>query len=177
MRHTNWYVITGAPCSGKTAVISGLEQKGYQVVHEAARAFIDERLQKGQSINRIKADILSFESRILQIKIDIEQSLPERAVIFLDRAVPDSIAYYMLEGLNPDDPIHKSRLTRYKKIFLFERLRFEKDDVRSEDEKIAERLDRLLQKSYEMLDYDIIRVPVMSVKRRIDFIIQAISKN
>ncbi len=176
MRRTNWQVITGAPCSGKTAVISGLEHKGYRVVHEAARAYIDEQLQKGRNIRQMKADILSFESRILYKKIEIEQSLPDDVVIFLDRAVPDSIAYYIIEGINPEEPIHLSRSIRYKNIFHFERLGFEKDDVRSEDEKIAERLDRLLQKSYEMLDYDIIRVPVMSVKRRIDFILQAISK-
>jgi len=172
MRRTNWYVITGAPCSGKTAVISGLEQKGYQVVHEVARAYIDEQLQKGQSISQIKADILSFESNILYKKIEIEQSLTENTIIFLDRAVPDSIAYYMIEGLNPDDPIHKSKLTRYKRIFLFERLGFEKDDIRSEDEKIAAQLDRLLQKSYDILGYDVIHVPLMPVERRIDFILK-----
>ena len=174
MRRTNWYVITGAPCSGKTAVISGLEQKGYQVVHEVARAYIDEQLQKGQSISQIKLDILSFESNILYKKIEIEQSLTESTIIFLDRAVPDSIAYYMIEGLNPDDPIHKSKLIRYKKIFLFERLGFEKDDVRSEDEKIAAQLDRLLRKSYDMLGYDFIHVPLMPVEERIDFILQNI---
>lgn len=174
MRHTNWHVITGAPCSGKTAVISGLEHQGYQVVHEVARAYIDEQLQKGQSIHRMKADILSFESRILFKKIEIEQSLPDNAVIFLDRAIPDSIAYYMIEGINPEDPIRKSKSIRYKNIFHFERLGFEKDDVRSEDEKIADRLDHLLQKSYEMLNYDVIRVPVMSVNKRIDFILQRV---
>ena len=174
MRHTNWHVITGAPCSGKTAVISGLEHQGYQVVHEVARAYIDEQLQKGQSIHRMKADILSFESRILFKKIEIERSLPDNAVIFLDRAIPDSIAYYMIEGINPEDPIRKSKSIRYKNIFHFERLGFEKDDVRSEDEKIADRLDHLLQKSYEMLNYDVIRVPVMSVNKRIDFILQRV---
>jgi len=172
MRRTNWYVITGAPCSGKTAVINGLEQKGYQVVHEVARAYIDEQLQKGRSISQIKADILSFESHILYKKIEIEQSLAENTIIFLDRAVPDSIAYYMIEGLNPDDPLHKSKLTRYKRIFLFERLGFEKDDIRSEDEKIAAQLDRLLQKSYDMLGYDVTHVPLMPVERRIDFILK-----
>ena len=174
MRRTNWQVITGAPCSGKTAVISGLEQKGHRVVHEVARAYIDEQLQKGRSLHQMKADILSFESRILYKKIEIEQSLPDDVVIFLDRAVPDSIAYYMVEGINPEEPIHKSKSIRYKNIFHFERLGFEKDKVRSEDEKLVERLDRLLQKSYEMLGYDVIQVPVMSVKKRIEFILRRV---
>ncbi len=173
MAKTNWHVITGAPCSGKTAVICGLEQLGYRIVHEFARAYIDEELQKGKSISRIKSDILSFESHILYKKIEIESRLPKNELIFFDRAVPDSIGYYILEGLNPDEPIIKSKQTKYKEIFFFERLSFEKDEVRSEDDLIAARLDRLLKESYQMLGYDIIPVPLMPVEERIQFIIKS----
>jgi predicted ATPase len=136
MEKTNWQVITGAPCSGKTSVICGLEQLGYRVIHEFARAYIDEELEKGKSISRIKSDILSFERHILYKKIEIESRLPKNELIFFDRAVPDSIGYYMLEDLNPDEPIKKSKQTTYKKIFFFDRLRFEKDAIRSEDDRI-----------------------------------------
>ena len=172
MQQTNWYVITGAPCSGKTTVIRELEQLGYPVVHEVARAYIDERLQNGETIAQIKADVLSFERHILYKKIAIEQSLLKEDTVFLDRAVPDSIGYYILEGLDPDDPIQKSRLWRYKKIFFFDRIPFEKDPVRSEDDKIASRLDGLLKESYRMLDYEIIFVPLMSVNERVRFILK-----
>ena len=173
MDKTNWHVITGAPCSGKTAVICGLEQLGYRVVHESARAYIDEELQKGKSISRIKSDILSFESHILYKKIEIENRLPKNELIFFDRAVPDSIGYYLLEGLNPEEPIIKSKQQVYKKIFFFERLSFEKDEVRSEDDLIAARLDTLLKESYQMLGYDIIPVPLMTVEERIQFIVNS----
>ncbi len=171
MRTTNWYVITGAPCSGKSAVIGGLEQLGYRVVHEVARAFIDEELQKGKGIAQIKADILSFERHILDTKFAIEKSLPDDALIFLDRGVPDSIAYYILEGLSPDYPTEKSKLTQYKKIFSLERLKLEKDRVRLEDDKVAARLDRLLTESYQMLGYSVVHVPLLSVEERIDYIL------
>ncbi len=117
MQRTNWYVITGAPCSGKTAVISALEQRGYPVVHEVARAYIDKELKNGKSIAKIKSDVLLFERHILYKKIEIEKSLSKDATVFLDRGVPDSIGYYILEGLYPDEPIKKSKQTRYKKIF------------------------------------------------------------
>jgi len=172
MEQTNWLVITGAPCSGKTAVIRSLEQLGYPVVHEVARAYIDERLKTGETIDRIKTDILSFERHILYKKIGIEQSLLKEETVFLDRAVPDSIGYYILEGLDPDDPIQKSRLWRYKKIFFFERIPFEKDPVRSEDGKIASRIDDLLKESYRMLGYEIVFVPLMTVNERISFILK-----
>ena len=174
MQQTNWHVITGAPCSGKTAVIRELEKFGCPVVHEVARAYIDERLQHGETIAQIKADILSFERHILYKKISIEQSLLKEETVFLDRAIPDSIGYYILEELDPDDPIQKSRLWRYKKIFFFERIPFEKDPVRSEDDKIASRLESLLKESYRMLGYEIIFVPLMSLSVRVNFILKNI---
>ena len=172
MQQTNWHVITGAPCSGKTAVIQELEHLGYPVVHEVARAYIDETLQHGETIAQIKADILSFERYILYKKLAIERSLLKEETVFLDRAVPDSIGYYILEGLDPYDPIQKSRLWRYKKIFFFDRIPLEKDPVRSEDDKIASRIDGLLKESYRMLGYEIILVPLMSVSDRVDFILR-----
>lgn len=172
MQQTHWHVITGAPCSGKTAVICELERRGYPVVHEAARAYIHEELQKGKTMAQIKGDILAFERHILYQKIEIEQSLSKDATVFLDRAIPDSIGYYLLEGLNPDDPIQKSGLWRYKNIFFFERITFEIDTVRSEDDEIAAALDGLLKKSYQMLGYEIISVPLMAVEDRVDFILK-----
>ena len=109
MRAANWYVITGAPSSGKTSVICELERLGYRVVHEVARAFIDEELKKGKTIEQIKADELAFERHILYKKIKIEESLPKKEIIFLDRASPDSIAYFKSAGLNPNEPVKKKQ--------------------------------------------------------------------
>ena len=176
MEETSWHVITGAPCSGKTAVICELERRGYPVVHEVARAYIHEELEKGNTIAQVKANISVFERHILYKKIEIEGSLSKDATIFLDRAIPDSIGYYLLEGLNPDDPIQKSSLWRYKNIFFFERIPFEKDAVRSEDDTIASALDGLLKKGYQMLGYEIISVPLMTVEDRTDFILAQISR-
>lgn len=174
MRYTNWNVITGAPSSGKTSVIYELEKLGYRVVHEVARAYIDEELQKGKSLKEIKADQLVFERHILHKKIEIEKALPDDEVIFLDRAIPDSIAYFKLEQLNSDEPREKSRAIRYHKIFLFDRLGLESDPVRSEDDRIASQLERLLECIYHTLGYKVIRVPIFSVKLRTDFILRHI---
>ena len=57
MRQTNWHVITGAPCSGKTAAISEIERRGIRVVHEVARSYIDQQLNKGLQLAQIKTDI------------------------------------------------------------------------------------------------------------------------
>ena len=172
LHKTNWYVITGAPCAGKTAVINRLEQRGYTVIHEVARAFIDAELAKGKSLHQIKADEWSFERHILMAKVKLEAKLAPEDIIFFDRAVPDSIAYYKLYGLDPTEPQQKSLAFRYQKIFLLERLTFLADPVRSEDEKTAARLGRLIEESYQSLGYTVIRVPLSSIEDRTEFILK-----
>jgi len=172
MKQTNWQVITGAPCSGKTAVIRELERRGYTVVHEVARGYIDAELSKGKDLQQIKADLPAFEEHILKTKVRIEAGLNPDAVVFLDRAVPDSIAYYQLEGLDPAEPFDCSRTFRYKEIFIFERIGFKTDEVRSEDDRIASELDRLLEAAYRKLGYCPVRVPLMSIVERVDFILK-----
>ena len=169
---TRWSVITGAPCSGKTAVIHTLEQRGYQVVHEVARAYIDNELMRGKTLPEIKSDELAFERHILMEKVRIESTLRKDEIIFFDRGVPDSIAYYKLNGLDSVEPFQKSREVRYQNVFFLESLRFLADPVRSENEQTARRLGRLIEESYQSLGYDLIQVPLLSVEERTQFVLE-----
>jgi predicted ATPase len=44
--------------------------------------------------------------------------------------------------------------------------------VRSEDERTARRLSRLIEESYQSLSYDIIHVPLLSVEERTEFVLE-----
>ena len=99
-------------------------------------------------------------------KIEIESHLPADECVFLDRAVPDSIAYFRFEGLDSSEPEQLSRLVRYCRVFFFDRLQFTRDAVRSENEGSANTLEGLIEVSYRQLGYDLIRVPVMPVAER-----------
>ncbi len=142
------------------------------MVHEVARAYMDNELMKGKTLPEIKADERAFERHILMEKVRIESTLEKDEIIFFDRGVPDSIAYYKLNGLDSTEPFQKSGEVRYQNVFLFERLRFLTDPVRTEDEKTARRLNRLIQESYQSLGYDIIHVPLLSVEERTEFILK-----
>lgn len=142
------------------------------MVHEVARAYIDELLMSGKTLEDITADKFSFEREILLRKLEIEAGLPAEETIFFDRGLPDSIAYFKSAGLDFSEPLKSSRYVCYRKIFHFQRLKFRKDHVRAEDEKLAENLNELLIQSYETLGYNIIHVPVLSVEERIDFILK-----
>jgi predicted ATPase len=176
MKESNqWYVITGAPCSGKTSVIRELVKRGYCTVSETARAYIEKQLATGLTMEQIKEDELAFERHVLYLKVSDEASLPSNKIIFFDRAIPDSIAYFKLHGLDPTEPLSLSRRTTYKKVFLFERLPFEKDPVRIEDDMIAEKLEVLIDDCYRELGYSVIRVPVAPIERRTNLILEKVS--
>lgn len=169
---TRWQVITGAPCSGKTTLIQALARRGHRVVPETARAYIDLCLARGLTLPQIKTDPLGFEQRILLEKVALETSLPKDQLIFMDRAVPDSVAYYRFEGLDPAEPLRHSRSVRYETIFLMERLEFEQDAVRSENAEDAARLEVMLAEDYRALGYAVVRVPVMGIDERTEFILR-----
>ena len=173
MRPTRWTVITGAPCSGKTTVIRRLAEKGFRIVDEVARSIIDREMARGLSLEQVKSDPDRFERGILERKLAIESRLPEDEEIFFDRGMPDSIAYFRIEGLDPAAPTAASRIRRYRRIWFFERLSCEPDRVRTEDDAVAERIERLLLDAYRQVGYRVNRSPVCSVDERVDRILKS----
>lgn len=168
----NWYVLTGAPSSGKTTIIKLLEKKGYKVLYEIARVYIDQQLKKGKTIQEIRKNEISFQKTILKLKVAYESKLNPKEITFLDRAIPDSIAYNQLLGIPKDKYLEKTvKLTSYKKIFIFEKLEFEKDYARTESLEEVERLEKLIEKEYKKLSFPILKVPKMSVEKRVKFIL------
>jgi len=89
----SWYVVTGAPCSGKTTLLSSLEKLGYKVVPEVARTYIDNFIKNGGTVENLRSDELKFQEEVLTQKYKIEESLNQSEVIFFDRGIPDSYAY------------------------------------------------------------------------------------
>ncbi|MBW1859723.1 MAG: ATP-binding protein, partial [Deltaproteobacteria bacterium] len=167
MGETNWYVVTGAPSSGKTTLVRELERLGYRVVHEVARDYIEAQMEQGRTLEEIRADKRSFETWILTAKVAIEATLPKDEVIVFDRAIPDSIAYFGAAGLDKTEAVQKSPRNRYRKIFLLDCLPYKTDRARIEDKETAMKLDEGLEQSYNMLGYDVIRIGVMSIQERL----------
>lgn len=168
---TNWYVITGAPSSGKTSVIEELRARGYAVQNETARELIELGLRRGQTLDDIRHDAADLQRNILALTLEREKNLDPALLTFLDRGLPDSITYCRLAGLDVDDARFFSRRFAYRAVFIFDRLPLIRDDVRTEDDELATRIDRDLEADYRGLGYTPLRVPVMSVSERTDFIL------
>ena len=172
--NTNWHVITGGPCSGKTKVIEYLAFLGYAIVPEAARILIDLEISKGKTIKEIRFDEVEFQRETLKMKIEAENRMPPKKIIFFERGIPDSIAYYCICGEDSAFVIKTSQKRKYKNIFLLEQLPFKKDYARVENEKLSCDLNKLLYGAYSKLEYNVIRVPSKSIKERAEFILSKI---
>jgi len=168
----NWYVLTGAPSSGKTTIAKLLEKKGHAVLYEVARIYIDQEFKKGKTIQEIRKDEIGFQRKIFDLKIQYESTLNPNKITFLDRAIPDSIAYNELLGIPKEKYVEEVvKKSSYKKVFIFERLEFEKDYARTESEGQIKKLEKLLEKTYKNLPFPFIKVPKMSIEKRLKFIL------
>ena len=172
--NTKWYVITGAPNSGKTTVINSLAKLGYQTVPEIARILIDEEMKKGKTLEDIRKNDMEFQRKVLKVKIEIEKKLSKSKIVFLDRGIPDNIAYLQAYDLNYEDVLEFCKEKIYRKIFLLERFPFKKDYARIENDETAEKLQFLLRKVYSDLGYEVIGVPTVSVEERLKIILSNI---
>lgn len=170
---TKWNVITGGPCTGKTTVINLLSERGYKTTIEHARHYIDTQKIQGKTVEEIKENKKQFQLGVLNMQIEQEAGLKLDDVVFLDRALPDAMAYYQFLGLEYDDRlIEQCNMYCYSKIFILDRLPLINDYARLEDEQEQIRIHNLIIQVYESFPCPIVHVPVLGPEERIDFILK-----
>ncbi|MHB1105063.1 MAG: AAA family ATPase [Lutibacter sp.] len=170
---TNWYVVTGGPSTGKTMVINLLHKRGYQTAIEHARHYIDTQKSNGQTVEEIRENKRKFQLRVLDMQVEQENSLSRKDVVFLDRAIPDALAYYQFLELDYDKKLIEAiNNVSYKKIFILDTLPFVNDYARTEDKTAQEKIHFLITKVYESLSFPVVQVPVLSPEVRVDFILK-----
>ena len=186
LRKTNWWIITGGPSTGKSELIKNLAKRGYKTMAEAARVDIDSKLDKGRTIEQIRANEVELQIAVLRLKEKLEDETPENELIFWDRGLAgDSMAYLSLAKRPKGTPIniYDSGITivakrRYQGVFLLDQLpSYEQDYARVEDNVSGTHIHRRIGFVYETLGYKPIRVPVfpgneaVSINERAQFII------
>ena len=170
---TNWYVITGAPCSGKTTVVNILNAKGYKTTIEHARHYLDTQRSFGKSIEETRSHQMEFQSGILDMQIEQEEALSPDDVVFLDRAIPDALAYYRFLNLVEDEKLLTAmRTISYKKIFILDYLPLVQDYARREDAEAQKKIHALISEVYESFPFQVIHVPVFKPEERVELILK-----
>ena len=106
------------------------------------------------------------------MQLDEEAGLSANDLIFLDRALPDAMAYYKLLDLEPDAKLMQAlNQASYRKIFVMEPLPLVNDYARLEDSATQRKIHDLLIEVYTSLSFPLLRVPVMPPHDRVTFIL------
>jgi len=172
---TNWHVISGAPCSGKTTLINQLSRAGYHTAIETARQYFGIEMAKGRTSQEIRDSRHPTQQGIFDLQQRLEDGLRPEQVVFLDRGLPDSLTFNRLLGLNPDEFLLECRKHCYASVFILDRLPFAREvQLGPEDEKSAQFIDMWLERDYTTLGYHVVRVPVCSPKERLGFVLDRI---
>jgi len=171
-KQTNWYVITGGPSSGKTTTVNLLRDRGYITTMEHARHFLDTQRLKGKTIEEVRNNQREFQLGVLDMQIEQENEINPEVQVFLDRAIPDALAYYMFLNLSVDDKLTEAlKNVSYKKIFIMDYLPLVNDYARNENAEAQKKIHSLITEVYEALPFPVIHVPVLSANERVDFIL------
>jgi predicted ATPase len=169
--HTNWHVITGSPSCGKTTLINSLTELGYKTAQEGARLYMEQEIARGRSVDEIHSDVTIVQRGIKDKQFDLERELDPTELIFLDRALPDTLAWYRIFGLNPNEFLCDCFQFRYASVFILDTLPLDLDSLRFNDEVMIGFCDEWHTKDYQALGYQLIRVPVLSPKERALFVL------
>lgn len=168
-------VITGGPGTGKTSVINELKNKGFQCLDEISRQIILDARQDGTE-QLFLTDPLEFSRRLMLGRVRQFEEAEEHNtdLIFLDRGIPDILAYmHFKDEPYPESFIKASEKYIYDHVFVlppWESI-FESDNERYENFKQAKEIHGHLIETYSHYDYPLHEVPFGSIVSRADYII------
>lgn len=163
---SEYVVITGGPCVGKTTLIKALRQNGHKVMPEVGTIVIRRGLEH-PARNRH-----AFQASVLQRQLKME-ARHAGETRFLDRGLLDGAAYYQIDALPVPADFDALDVSHYRVCFVLEPLgMFEHDGIRPqfEDLEFTERLTPLLENCYSERGIRTIRVPAMTVDERVKFV-------
>lgn len=171
-------VITGGPGTGKTTLIEGLIKTGHHCLPEISREIINEARKKGIDQLFLEKPLLFSELLLEGRKKQFEKaSQEENNVVFLDRGIPDILAY--MHYIGDSYPVFFDQACKentYSKIFILPPWKeiYMSDEHRYENFEQAKLIYSHLKETYKKYGYELIEVPMDTVENRIQFILNAL---
>ena len=168
-------LLIGGPGTGKTTLIKGLAEKGYVCYPEISRQVTLEAKQQGIDQLFLTQPLL-FSELLLKGRIkQFEDALNESTnIVFIDRGIPDVLAYMHYIGDTYPDCFHEASLKhQYTKIFVlpvWEEI-YISDNERYENFMQAQQIQHHLIETYRSYGYNLVEVPKVDVATRVDFVL------
>ena len=170
-----FFVITGGPGSGKSALIEALQQFGYGTSVEAGRGIIQDQVAIGGNALPCRDPLLFAEMMLSWEMRSYHMAECKSGSTFFDRGVPDVLGY--LRMLNLPVPEHMQRAAdafRYnRRVFIAPPWReiFRQDHERKQEFDEAIRTHDAMVAIYTALGYDLVEIPRSPVEARARFVL------
>ena len=173
------HILTGAPGSGKTAILEGLGD-GVQTVAEPAREVIAGQRAIGGA-GTSDQDPAHFVALLLERSIDKHRAALRSAatLVLFDRGVPDCAAYATVLGVDPAESLGAAEQYRYNhRVMILEPWEqiYATDDERTMSFGQTILFHEALVDAYERAGYTLVPVPTGSVEDRVAFVLDAITR-
>ena len=178
-------VITGGPGTGKTVLISSLEEKGFHCFHEVIRTITLDALNDKPAneilINPIDFvdDAKSFNDELINARLNhFNKGISiDKKHLFYDRGLPDVIAY-MNYFKQPIDKRYNVLCleNRYDEVLILPPWKdiYVQDNERMENFEQACGIHKHLENTYIDLGYRPIEVPFGTIDNRLRFVVDHI---
>ena len=171
-------VITGGPSTGKTSIVEKIEFMGLPCIHEISRSITLQAREQGIQ-QLFVTDPLLFSKKITEgrIKQFFEASKIPAEYVFMDRGLPDVVAYMDCFDQEYDESfIEACETYTYDTVFLLPPWKeiYATDGERYENYDEALRIHDCLEASYQKYGYKTIHVPKGTVAERLSFILNKV---
>lgn len=170
-------VITGGPGSGKTTLINALKEKGIHCKDEVSREITEKARESGIDQLFLEQPLL-FSDMLLEARVQqFNEAKMLNETVFLDRGVPDILAY--MHYIGDPYPSHFEKMSKkcqYDKVFILMPWReiYVQDSHRYENYEQAEIIFKHLKETYVNSGYEPIEVLKGTIEERINFILKNI---
>lgn len=172
-------VIAGGPGTGKTTIINELKERGYLCYDEISRQITLQAREDGIEQLFLTEPLLFSEKLLVgRAKQFTDAENESENVVFLDRGLPDVIAY--MDYIGDTYPKHFEETCEshnYDAIFILAPWQeiFTSDSERYENFEEAIEIHHHLLKTYKHFGYHLIDVPFGSVETRVEFILESLN--
>jgi predicted ATPase len=171
-------VIIGGPGTGKTSIIDELKARGYCCYPEISREVTMEARKQGIEQLFLEQPLL-FSELLLEgrKKQYLEAQNEPHEVVFIDRGIPDVLAYMHYIGDSyPSFFDAACRENIYSEVYILPPWKeiYISDEARYENYEQSELIHNHLVETYTKYGYNLIEVPKDSLDNRILFILDKI---